>query len=58
LDKKIREKFQGMEGNMFELSTPIEEIENLGENCVILFQETFEYMKTINISYGQQTTHL
>ncbi len=32
LDKKTKEKLQGMEGNMFELSTPIEEIEDLGEN--------------------------
>ncbi len=32
LDKKIREKLQGMEGNMFKLSIPIEEIEDLGEN--------------------------
>jgi len=28
------------------------------DNYVILFQETFEYMKTINICYGQQKTHL
>lgn len=32
LDKKIREKLQGVEGNMFELSTPIKEIEDHGEN--------------------------
>ncbi len=30
--KKTKEKLQEMEGNMFELSTPIEEIEDLGEN--------------------------
>jgi len=32
LDKKIREKLQGMEGNMFKLSTPIKNIEDFGEN--------------------------
>jgi hypothetical protein len=27
-------------------------------SCVILFQETLEYMNTINICYGHQAIHL